>query len=134
MSRLPPAPTLPPGGLAGWGQSRRLVHEAHLLAEAVEVEQRLQVRALPLGCHVEVGQLSLEGPLGEGEGRQLRELRSSCLPGSSGCSFQLGRLLGQLQATAVLGLSGERGCLCSSSLSVGLPQKSGTSRCPTAEF
>lgn len=69
---LPPPYLL--GVWRGGEQSRRLVHEAHLLAEAVEVEQRLQVRALPLGCHVEVGQLSLEGPLGEGEGRQLREL------------------------------------------------------------
>lgn len=80
--------------------------QAHLLAEVVEVEQRLQVCALPLGCHVEVGQLSLEGPLGEGEACQLRELCSSRLPGP-GCSSQLGRLLAQLQATAVLGLSRE---------------------------
>ena len=85
------------GGL-GW--------KAHLLAEVVQVEQRLQVCALPLGRHVEVGQLRLEGPLGEGKGCQLRELGPSCLP-SPGCCCQLGRLLAQLQAAAVLGLCGE---------------------------
>ena len=70
------------------------------------MEQRLQVCALPLSCHVEVGQLRLEGPLGKGKGCQLRELGPSCLP-SPGCRCQLGRLLAQLQASAVLGLSGE---------------------------
>ena len=80
--------------------------KAHLLAEVVQMEQRLQVCALPLSCHVEVGQLRLEGPLGKGKGCQLRELGPSCLP-SLGCRCQLGRLLAQLQASAVLGLSGE---------------------------
>lgn len=80
--------------------------KAHLLAEVVQMEQRLQICALPLSCHVEVGQLRLEGPLGEGKGCQLRELGPSCLP-SPGGRCQLGRLLAQLQASAVLGLSGE---------------------------
>lgn len=78
-------------------------HQAHLPAEVVQLQQRLQVCALPLSRHVEVGQLGLEGPLRGREGGQLRALRSSC---RSGRGPQLSCPLGQFQATAVLGLSG----------------------------
>lgn len=87
----------------------RAGHKAHLPAEALQVEERVQVGALPLCRHVEVGQLSLEGPLGGGEGCQSRELRGSGLAGSPRGGCQLCGLLGQLQAAAVLGLSGEGG-------------------------
>lgn len=93
----------------------RLGHKAHLPAEALQVEQRLQVCALPLSRHVEVGQLSLEGPLSGGQGCQSRELRGPCLAGSPCGGGQLRGLLGQLQAVAVLGLSGEGGVLAQAS-------------------
>lgn len=78
---------------------------AHLLSEAVEVEQGLQVSALPLGRHVEVCQPGLEGLLGGGEGYQVWEPRVTC---PFLCSSQLCRLLAQFQALAVLGLRGRR--------------------------
>lgn len=81
---------------------RRLTH---LPSEAVEMEQGLQVSALPLGCHVEVCQPGLEGLLGGGEGYQVWELCLSC-PFLR--SAQLGRLLGQFQALAILGLRRKR--------------------------
>lgn len=68
-----PGCSLPPGWRAGRAGGRK----AHLLAEVVQLEQRLQVRALPLSSHVEVGQLGLEGPLRGGKGGQLRDLRSA---------------------------------------------------------
>lgn len=127
-----PVPTIPPA--RGSGESVQVGRGAHPLAEAVQVEQGLEVRALPLGRHVKVGQLSLEGPLGRGKGCQLWELCSFCLPSPSGCSSQLSGLLGQLQASAVLGLRGERrGCSLSSRLGCGLPQRSTTSSCPAAK-
>lgn len=107
MSGRLPAPTL---RLSWSGWSVQADNKAHLFAEVVQVEQSLQVCALPLNGHVEVGQLSLEGPLCGSKGCQFRELCSFCLTGPSGCRSQLGCLLGQLQASAVLGLSGrERG-------------------------
>lgn len=69
------------------------------------MEQGLQVSALPLGRHVEVCQPGLEGLLRGGEGCQVWE---PCLTCSFLCSSQLGRLLGQFQALAVLGLRRER--------------------------
>lgn len=103
----------------------RLDHRAHLLAEAVQVEQGLQVCALPLRRHVEVGQLRLEGPLCGREGHKLWAHGPSSLAPTSSCSSQLGRLLGQVQALAVLGLSGERR-MCSQLL-LGPPQRPGAS-------
>lgn len=108
-------------------------HKAHLLAEVVQVEQSLQVCALPLSGHVEVGQLRLEGPLRGGKGCQLRELCSPCLAGPTDCSFQMGRLLGQLQASTVLGLSEEGGVSTQLPPWLRSPSESATSHCPTAE-
>ena len=102
-----------PSAVSGLLPASQLEGRAHLLAEVVQLEQCLQVCALPLGSHVEVGQLSLEGPLRGGKGCQLWELCPSCLTDPSSCSFHLRRLLGQLQASPVLGLSGERRGICS---------------------
>ena len=98
------------------------------------MEQSLQVCALPLSGHVEVGQLHLEGPLRGGKGCQLRELWPLCLAGPADCRSQMGRLLGQLQASTVLGLSEEGGVSTQLPPWLRSPSESGTSHWPTAEL
>lgn len=71
----------------------------------MEVEQGLQVSALPLGRHVEVCQPGLKGLLGGGEGCQVWGPR---VTGPFLCSAQLRCLLAQFQALAVLGLRRKR--------------------------
>lgn len=109
MSHVTPLPfhhcdPVPPqwegGALCLWPR-----RHTHLPSEAVQMEQGLQVSALPLSRHVEVCQPGLEGLLGGGEGCQVWE---PCLTCPFLCSSQLGCLLGQFQALAVLGLRRKR--------------------------
>jgi hypothetical protein len=88
------------GALCQWPR-----RHTYLPSETVEMEQGLQVSALPLSGHVEVCQPGLEGLLGGGEGRQVWEPHLTC---PFLCSSQLGRLLGQVKALAVLGLRRKR--------------------------